>query len=77
MFQSLTSEAGDSSVVNTSQRLNVTSETECQNLLLRELTALPERDPLAPGTISCTTPQLPLLARELLPIRVVKPLGDD
>ncbi|WZH40586.1 uncharacterized protein QYS62_001523 [Fusarium acuminatum] len=63
MFQSLTGEAGSSRVVDTSERLNVTSERDCQNLLLRELTALPERDPLAPGTISCTTPQLPLLTR--------------
>ncbi|KAH7196550.1 uncharacterized protein B0J16DRAFT_1657 [Fusarium flagelliforme] len=44
-----------------SKKLNLSSEMDCRNLLLRDITALPVREPLAPSSIASPT-QPPLMS---------------
>ncbi|KAG8352833.1 hypothetical protein FVEN_g9178 [Fusarium venenatum] len=46
-----------------SRRLNVNSEKETQDLLLRNIRALPERELLPPSTTTSLSTQLPLMSR--------------
>ncbi|KAH7006359.1 hypothetical protein EDB82DRAFT_493410 [Fusarium venenatum] len=48
-----------------SRRLNVNSEKETQDLLLRNIRALPERELLPPSTTTSLSTQLPLMSRTL------------
>ncbi|CAG7561258.1 unnamed protein product [Fusarium equiseti] len=44
-----------------SKKLNLSSEIDCRNLMLRDITALPVREPLAPSSIASPT-QPPLIS---------------
>ncbi|QPC74725.1 hypothetical protein HYE68_005477 [Fusarium pseudograminearum] len=46
---------------NVSNKLNINSEKESQDLLLRDIRALPEREP--PSTVASSSTQLPLMSR--------------
>ncbi|CAF3601243.1 unnamed protein product [Fusarium graminearum] len=48
---------------NVSNRLNINSEKDSQDLLLRNIRALPEREPLPPSTMASSSTQLPLMSR--------------
>ncbi|PTD11432.1 hypothetical protein FCULG_00002865 [Fusarium culmorum] len=48
---------------NISNRLNINSEKESQDLLLRNIRALPEREPLPPSTMASSSTQLSLMSR--------------
>ncbi|CZS75411.1 unnamed protein product [Fusarium graminearum] len=48
---------------NVSNRLNINSEKDSQDLLLRNIRALPEREPLPPSTMASSSTQLPLMSQ--------------
>ncbi|KAM5526042.1 hypothetical protein FOXYSP1_02086 [Fusarium oxysporum f. sp. phaseoli] len=51
------------SAANISRKLNINSEKDCFDLLFQEITALPEREPLAPSSVPSMASQLSLLSR--------------
>ncbi|EWY92521.1 hypothetical protein FOYG_06069 [Fusarium oxysporum NRRL 32931] len=55
--------SGKLSAANISRKLNINSEKDCFDLLFQEITALPEREPLAPSSVPSMASQLSLLSQ--------------